>query len=225
MANDTSVEVVQTNISVSLDEDKNVVEFRYYGLNEQKLALLTIKVDDLEDVIDQAVANLEGDIGSLVPQIAALEAADTAIQNDLAAETAARIAADLAIANDLTALDNYLTPLVEGEPALRDAAIAVETAARIAAVNAAIAAAEADDAALTATINGVANQIIALEADQVALEATVTALDASFDALETLVNSFAADIAQVEAAITNETAARIAADVLLSHTYFPSGWS
>ena len=90
-----NVEVVQTNISVVTDEANNVVEFRYYGVNEAALAALTPRVWALEDTIDQMEANLQAaldaETGPLGAQITALQALVSA---DMAALDAERYLAE-----------------------------------------------------------------------------------------------------------------------------------
>lgn len=213
------VEVEQTNVSVITDEDKNVVEFRYYGVNERKVDELLAQVTDIQQTMDDVVAAVEavgGTIGDatnpLQTQIDALEVVVAAQAADIAAEPTARAAADTVIGNDLAALDAELSALIAAEPIARDAAIAVETAARIADVDAEEAARIAAITATNATVAGQAALITAIDADVVALEATVTALGADVVALDASFDALAADFAVTDAAVAGEAVARVAAD-------------
>lgn len=215
------VEVEQTNVSVVTDEDKNVVEFRYYGVNEQKVDELLAQVTDIQQTMDEVVAAVEavggtigGATGPLQLEIDALEVVVAAQAGDIAAETAARQAADTVIGNDLAALDVELSALIAAEPPARDAAIAVETAARIAGDAAEASARTAAIAATNATVAGQASLITAIDAAQVALSASFTALDAEFDALSAEFATWSADFTDVQTAVTDEIAARAAADLL-----------
>lgn len=213
------VEVEQTNISVVTDEDKNVVEFRYYGVNERHLDETIARVTEIELTMDEVVAAVEavggtigGATGPLQTQIDALEVVVAAQAADIAAEPIARAAADTLIGNDLAALDAELSALIAAEPPARDAAIAVETAARIAGDAAEAAARTAAINATNATVAGQASLITAIDADVVALEATVTALDADVVALDASFTALSADFAVTDAAVAAETTARVAAD-------------
>lgn len=213
------VEVEQTNISVVTDEDKNVVEFRYYGVNERKVDELLVQVNDIQQTMDDVVAAVEGvggtidgATGPLQIEIDALEVVVAAQADDIAAETAARIAADTVIGNDLAALDVELSALIAAEPPARDAAIAVETAARIAADGALEASLTDDIDAVAASVAAHTATISAIDADVVALEAVVAALDADVVALDASFTALAADFAVTDAAVADETVARVAAD-------------
>lgn len=213
------IEVEQTNISVITDEDKNVVEFRYYGVNERKVDELLAQVTDIQQTMDDvvdAVEAVDGTIGDatgpLQTQIDALEVVVAAQADDIAAEPIARAAADLVIGNDLAALDVELSALIAAEPPARDAAIAVETAARIAGDAAEAAARTAAINATNATVAGQASLITAIDADVVALEGVVTALDDDVVALDASFTALAADFAVTDAAVIAETGSRVAAD-------------
>lgn len=213
------VEVEQTNISVITDEDKNVVEFRYYGVNERKVDELLVQVNDIQQTMDDVVAAVEamggtidGATGPLQLEIDALEVVVAAQAADIAAEPIARAAADTIIGNDLAALDAELSALIAAEPPARDAAIAVETAARIAADGALEVALTADIDAVAASVAAHTATISAIDADVVALEAVVTALDADVVALDASFTALAADFAVTDAAVADEAVARVAAD-------------
>jgi hypothetical protein len=206
------VEVEQTNITVVPDEDRNVVEFKYFGVNEARLQELIVQVAGIQDIIDETVAEIGGTTGPLTVQLAALQATVTAQGASISAEPPLRIAADNQISADLAALDIELSALIAAEPPARDAAIAVETAARIAAISAAIAPINADFADLEATVSAYTAQIAAVDAAQVALAADFTALEADFTALSGDFATWSADFAAVEAAVAAETALRVAAD-------------
>lgn len=206
------VEVEQTNITVTPDEDRNVVEFKYYGVNEARLHELVAQVAGIQDIIDETVAEIGGTTGPLTVQLAALEAIVTAQGLSISAEPPLRVAADLQISNDLAALDVELSALIAAEPPARDAAIAVETAARIAAIAAAIAPISADFVDLEATVAAYTAQIAAVDAAQVALALDFTALEGDFTTLSGEFATWSADFAAVEAAVLAETALRVAAD-------------
>ena len=59
-----NVEIIQTNISIETNEAKNLVEFRYYGVNEAALAALIPRVWALEDFQDQLEADLNAAIAA-----------------------------------------------------------------------------------------------------------------------------------------------------------------
>ena len=212
-----NVEVEQTNITVETNQAETVVEFRYYGVNEAILAALVPRVASLEDYQDQLAADLDAALtagtGPLTAQLAALQSQVNADIAALAVEQGARIAGDVALGNDLQALDDYLTPLVLAEPAARNAAIAVETAARIAAISAAVAPINADFADLEATVAGYTAQIAAINAAQVALDLDFTALEADFTALSADFASWSTDFTTVENAVLAETTARVNGDL------------
>ena len=211
-----NVEIIQTNISIETNEAKNLVEFRYYGVNEAALAALIPRVWALEDFQDQLEADLNAAIaagdGPLQTQLDALEATVTANAALLPPETAARIAGDAALGADILALDTYLTPLVLAEPADRDAAIAVETAARVGALSALDVALTADIDAVAVSVAAQTATISALGAQVTALDGTVTTLSGEFDALSTEFGTWTDDFTDVQDAVIAETAARIAAD-------------
>lgn len=233
------VEVEQTNITVVTDEDKNVVEFRYYGVNERHLDETMARVTEIELTMDEVVAAVAGvggviggATGPLQVEIDALEVVVAAQGADLAAETAARQAADLAIGNDLAALDVELSALIAAEPPARDAAIAVETAARIAADQALDVALSADIDAVVASVAAQTATISALSAQVVALDGDVAAMDAQIDALSGDFATLSAEFSSVQTAVLDEITARAAADVALTaaiaasnNRYFPGGWS
>ena len=211
-----NVEVEQTNITVETNPAETVVEFRYYGVNEAILAALVPRVASIEDFMDQLEADLNAALaagtGPLALQLAALT---SLVNGDIAAldaEELTRAAADVALGNDIQALDDYLTPLVLAEPAARDAAIAVETAARIAAISAATSPILADFADLEATVAAYTAQIAAVDAAQDALAIDFAALEASFTALSGEFATWSADFTTVENAVAAETATRVAAD-------------
>jgi hypothetical protein len=206
------VEIEQTNITVTPDEDRNVVEFKYFGVNEARLQELIVQVAGLQDIIDETVAEIGGTTGPLTVQLAVLEAIVTAQGASISAEPPLRVAADLQISNDLAALDVELSALIAAEPIARDAAIAVETANRIAAIAAAIAPINADFADLEATVTAYTAQIAAVDAAQAALALDFTTLEASFTALSGEFATWSADFTAVEGAVASETATRIAAD-------------
>jgi hypothetical protein len=216
MADPSNVEIVQTNISIETNEAKNLVEFRYYGVNEAALAALIPRVWALEDFQDQLEADLNAAIaagdGPLAASLAALQSQVNADIAALAVEQSARSAADIGLGNDIQALDDYLTPLVLAEPGARNAAIAVETAARIAAITAANAPIIADLDALEAVVAAQTANISAIGAGQTSVSAAVADLSADFVALSAEFDAWAADFAVVEAATTAETALRVAAD-------------
>jgi hypothetical protein len=214
-----NVEIIQTNVTVETNEAKNLVEFRYQGVNELALAALTPRVAALEDTMDQLEADVNaaitGETGPLGIQLAALQLLVNSEVTALNAEEAARIAGDAGLGADILALDNYLTPLVLAEPAARSAAIAIETAARTAAISAAISPINADFLALEATVAGYTAQITAIDAAQDALAISFTALDADFTALSADFTALSGDFTTVESAVTAETVARAAADAAI----------
>lgn len=206
------VEVEQTNITVVTDEDRNVVEFKYYGVNEARLQELVVQVAGIQDIIDETVAEIGGTTGPLTVQLAALEAIVTAQGLSISAEPPLRTAADNQISDDLAALDVELSALIAAEPPARTAAIGVETAARIAAIAAAIAPINADIVDLEATIAGQTSLISALDASLVGINADIAALEGDFATLSGDFATWSADFAAVEAAVLAETALRVAAD-------------
>lgn len=214
-----NVEVEQTNITVETNPAETVVEFRYYGVNEAALAALIPRVASLEDFQDQleadVIAALAAGTGPISLQLTALQ---SLVNGDIAAldaEELARAAADVALGNDIQALDDYLTPLVLAEPAARDAAIAVETAARIAAISAATAPITADFVDLEATVAAYTAQIAAIDGAQVALAADFAALEADFTALSGEFATWSTDFTTVQNAVTAEITARANADAAL----------
>ena len=211
-----NVEVEQTNITVETNPAETVVEFRYYGVNEAALAALIPRVASLEDYQDQLAADLDAALaagtGPLTIQLAALQALVNGDIAALDAEEIARTTADVSLGNDIQALDDYLTPLVLAEPAARNAAIAVETAARIAALGALESAINLNIAALDATVTGYGASIAAIDGAQDALAIDFAALETAFDDLSAEFATWSADFTTISNAVTAETSARVAAD-------------
>lgn len=211
-----AVEFIDYNFTVEVNEDTNVVEIRYEGLNADNLALLTTRVDVLEDAFALQSGTTTGTISGIQSDITALEAADITLQNNITAETNARIAADAALANSITLVAPPLQANIDAEAAARVAADAAEVVARNAAISAATAPIIADAVALEGTVNSHTASISAIAADQVTVNANVAALDASFDALSADFAAWSANFTDVQDAVTAETAARIAADAAIT---------
>lgn len=210
-----AVEIEQTNITVTTDEEHAVVEFRYFGVNEDRLAALIVQVAGIQDIIDQVVADVGGELAPITTTLSSLQSQIDAVSASLTSEISTRGSADTVLGASISALDVELSALIAAEPIARDAAIAVETAAREAAITALDASLSDDIAAVQTNVDAHTALITAIDAAQTALAADFTALSADFTALEASFTTWTSDFTDVQTAVTDEIAARATAEAAI----------
>jgi hypothetical protein len=125
-----ATEITQENFSIDFDEQRNVVEVQYQGVNAALLATLAGRVDDLESELDAAVASTSGGLGTLSISLSSLSTLVTALSGTVNADQAARIAGDEANTADILARHNTAMAAIANETSTRAAALLAEAAAR-----------------------------------------------------------------------------------------------
>lgn len=208
-----TVDFTEENFSIDFDEQNNVVEIRYQGVNAALLATLSAQLADLEDELDSALSGYSGALGMLSTQLSSLSTLITSVGTDLAAEAAARLLGDTTLGDNLTAATDQLASDLQDEIDARTAAIIAEAVARDAAIISATGTIITDLANLATTVTGVASGLSGAQASLITLSEALTteqeARAAQYTALQ-------ADFDDTNAAVLNETVARADGDDALA---------
>jgi hypothetical protein len=220
-----TTEVVPSNeFTVDFNEDKSLVTINFQGLQKSRLDALEVQVDEIAADLADAIITAGGNTSTVASDLAALTGVVAALAVDVAAEPPIRSAADVATNLAIVALGNDTDAAIATEAATRLAADNAEVVARDAAIAAALVPVVADLDAVEATVVGHTASISAIGASQSAVLAAQAALELEVDTLDANVDAVVVSLAETNAAILAEVAARSAADSLNANSYFPRGW-
>lgn len=200
-----TTQFTEENYQILYDEQKNVVEIRFQGVNALQLFSLQTQLDALNTSFQNSLATVTGDMGTLETTVSGLTSLANAINSGLSAEESARLAADVALGNDISLNVSNLQAAIDAEVAARAAALLAEAEARNVAIVDATSTLVTDQAAMAVTIQGLATSMGAAEANivnvQDAISTETAARAAQFSALQ-------ADFGDTNAAILEESVVR-----------------
>lgn len=207
-----AIEFTEENFNILFNEEKALVEIIYQGVNAEQLANLLGRVNSLEDALSAALSGANGQIGTISIELNSLSTLVNALSSAVSDEIALRSYGDELNSSQQIASNNELLARIADEVNARGAAILAEAAERGAAIASATGTIVTDVAALTTTVQGQATRIGAAEASILNIAET---LSTETEARALQYSALQVDFGNTNAAVLDETLARVRADEAL----------
>lgn len=208
-----TTEYAQQEFIVDFDEQYNLVEIRFTGVNSIALGELQTQVDQLVLDLTNDLSLTNSTVAALNSEVSGLSTLITAVSGDLTTEANQRIADILAL--NTTVLANHATVIgaIQDEANARAAGLLAEAQARGAAIQDATGTLVTDQAALAITVQGIASSLGAAEANIITVQ---TALSTESMARASEISAIQATVNNTNAAVLSESLARSDGDNVLA---------
>lgn len=206
----------EENYTILFDEEQNVVEVRYQGVNAALLAEVNARLTALEAEFDLAISGVDGQLGSLTDQVDSLTTLTQANAMAITAEEAAREIGDInlneSFANEIITVTQDYSALIEAEAEARAQAVLDEATARGAAIASSEAIIYGDMAILATSVSAMATELGAATANIIEVNDALVTETAARVAQYTLLQ---ADFGDTNASVLEESVARADEDSAL----------